>query len=335
MPWGEAWLRLEHRPELLDRGIAVTASEMDAPEQEMRLEVGGVLLEDGIERVLGVVQSSLGEGDLGHPAPGRQGLGGLRGDLAQYPLALGAAPDREVEVRQPELDRRPRRRQAGRRLELSLGVGQSSLPSVEARQGQVYLRGVRLEGQGGLQLALGRGRVALPPVEAGKGQVESGFLVEVRAAGFEATNGGIDLGRGDGRARRHDEGLEVLWILLEDPIGLLPGVLQLSAEQVDGGQLERNLGIVRLQLLGLEHEPERLGDLAELVVRQGQLPNGLGVIPVDAERIAILDHRLAVLLPLEVSVATLEIARLLGLRRARASRGQRQEEGQWNDELAR
>ena len=70
------------------------------------------------------------------------------------------------------------------------------------------------------------------------------------------TNGRIGLCRGVGRTGPHDECVEVRRGLLKKPFGLLAGLVRLASEQVDGGELEGDLGIVGLELLGLEQIPE-------------------------------------------------------------------------------
>ena len=63
-----------------------------------------------------------------------------------------------------------------------------------------------------------------------------------------------------------------------------------------------------------------MAHLAELVVGKPQLADSLSVAGVDPHDIAILEHSLTVLLLLEVPIAALQVAGLLGLRRSGTAR---------------
>src|SRR5581483_9720287 len=145
--------------------------------------------------------------------------------------------------------------------------------------------------------------------------MELRLRVEIRAHALQLADSPVDLSGSARGPREENQGLQVLRLLLQHLLRGGAPVLLLAGQEVDRAESERDVGVVRLELLGLHEEAERLIDLTYLVVRERELADRLRIVGVDPQRIPVLDHRLAVLLLLEVSIAALQVARLLGLRR--------------------
>ena len=74
-------------------------------------------------------------------------------------------------------------------------------------------------------------------------------------------------------------------------------------------------------------------NLTELVVSEGELPNGARVTPVDLEDVRVFDHGFPILRLREVLVASFQVPGLLGFGRPRAP-GHGDQEGKENNDPA-
>ena len=165
---------------------------------------------------------------------------------------------------------------------------------------------------------LGGCEVLLAEVEAAERDVELGSVSEGGSRVLEPPNRGPRLFRGRGRPGREDQRVEVVGLPLKNESGLFARLLALASSQIHGSQLEPDVEVVRLHLLGLQEEAVRLRKLAELVVDEAELSDSTDVRLLVPQSAAVLEDRLAVLLLLGIRVAALQMPSFLGLGGARA-----------------
>ena len=87
-----------------------------------------------------------------------------------------------------------------------------------------------------------------------------------------------------------------------------------AAHEVDRPELDPHLGVIGLERLGPEQDAEGLPHLAELEVSDAEMPQGAGMVRLETEDVAVLEHGFTESLGPGVSVGPLQVPGLLGLR---------------------
>src|SRR6266436_4655436 len=170
-----------------------------------------------------------------------------------------------------------------------------------------------------LEGALRLGQIPFSQIQDAQREIDLGAIPELGSRCLQTTDRRVDVFRRRGGVTQESESIEILGVLAEDVGSLFSGFLALSSEEVDRSELEPSLEIVRGELLGLQEIPKCLGELAELRVRDAELPDRARICGVEAQDVPVLDHRLAILLFRGVPVAALEMTSLLSFRRTGAA----------------
>ena len=126
------------------------------------------------------------------------------------------------------------------------------------------------------------------------------------------------LGRA-GRLRPHEQRLSVLRLFSQDQGHLPARVCWPARHEVDRAELETHVEVARVTLSRLQQVRERPSQLTEMVMREGELSDGVWVAALDPQDVRVLDDGLPKLLPSEVAIGAAQMPSLLGFRRARAT----------------
>ncbi|PYN03556.1 MAG: hypothetical protein DME02_23395, partial [Candidatus Rokuibacteriota bacterium] len=212
----QARLHLHDALERRDGLRGLLLCQMDAPAHQQRLEVGGMLLEHGLQRGDAVVVATFRERDLGEPAPRGQVLGILRRDRGEHGLGLLALASPDVELGELQARRRAVRRELRGHLQLFLGRVEVARQRVVLRQRRVRRHRLRIAGDGLLERLERLRRVVLLHVERAERDVELCAVGERGPRALEPHQRGLDVLGPRRRVGQQHERVEVLGVALED-----------------------------------------------------------------------------------------------------------------------